>query len=215
MWPDRAETEELLNRARDGDRGAVEELLTRHRESLRRLIALRLDAALARRVDASDIVQDAMLEASRRLDDYLKKPGMPFHLWLRNIGLDRLIDAHRRHRKAQRRSMDREQPMHAAAWAEQSSLDLLAALVDPELTPASAAMREELRQRFEAALTELDDDDREVIRMRHLEQLSNKELAQAYGISEPAAAMRYIRAVRRLRGLLVPGETGSGSRDGP
>src|SRR6266436_7858002 len=111
MWENTSETQQLLDQARQGDAAAVERLLTAHREPLRRMIGLRLDPALAARVDASDIVQDVLLEAHRRLSDYLRNPVMPFHLWLRHIARDHLIDAHRRHRQAQRRSLDREQPL--------------------------------------------------------------------------------------------------------
>ena len=107
MAADSPETQRLLDQARQGEAGAVEQLLERHRTTLRRMVDLRLDPVLARRVDASDIVQDVMLEASRRLTDYLKHPAMPFHLWLRHLAKDHVIDAHRKHRLAKRRSVDR------------------------------------------------------------------------------------------------------------
>jgi RNA polymerase sigma-70 factor (ECF subfamily) len=204
MWPDQPETQELLRQARSGASDAVERLLTRHREPLRRMIGLRLDPALAARVDASDIVQEVLLEAHRRLDDYLRNPAMPFHLWLRHIAKDHVIDAHRRHRQAQRRSLDREQPLIPAARAKDSSFDFADQLLDPEATPASAAMRHELQRRLEAAMEDLEEDDREVILMRHAEQLSNQDVAAALGLSEAAASMRYLRAVRRLRAALLP-----------
>ena len=99
MWPDADKTRSLLDRVNAGDSAAVDDLLSGHREPLRRAVELRLDPALARRVDASDIVQDVMMEANRRLRDYLKNPVMPFHLWLRHLAKDHLIDAHRFHRK--------------------------------------------------------------------------------------------------------------------
>src|SRR5205823_1140261 len=116
MWPDQSETHDLLARAQSGDAAAVDDLLARHRDALRRAVALRLDPALARRVDASDIVQDVLLEANRRLKDYLRNPTLPFHLWLRHLAHDRIIDAHRFHCKAQRRSLDREQSAGPPAW---------------------------------------------------------------------------------------------------
>lgn len=208
MWPDQPETQEILNQARQGEADAVDQLIVRHRGPLRRMIEMRLDAAVARRVDASDIVQDVMLEASRRLQEYLRNPAMPFHLWLRHIAQDHIIDAHRKHRLAQRRSVDREQHLQPAHQADRSSLDLAAAFVDQELTPASAAVRQELERRFTAALAELSEDDREVILMRHFEQLPNQEMATALGLSEAAASMRYLRALRRLRAMLVPEASG-------
>jgi len=201
MWPDSSETQELLSRAGAGDKAALDELLTRHRGPVQRMIGLRLDRAIAPRVDASDIVQEVLLEASERLAEYVREPAMPFHLWLRQIAKDHIIDAHRRHRKAQRRSVDRERPMRPAA-PDRSSDQLAAELIDRELTPATAALRQELAERFQEVIASLDDDDREVILMRHFEQLSNQEVAAALGLSEPAAAMRHLRALRRLRALI-------------
>src|SRR5207249_943705 len=103
--------QELLDQARRGEKKAVEALLARHRESVRRMIDLRLDPAIIQRLDASDVVQEVLLEASRRLQDYLKKPAMPFHLWLRHIAKDHIIDAHRKHHQAKKRGVDREQPL--------------------------------------------------------------------------------------------------------
>jgi RNA polymerase sigma-70 factor (ECF subfamily) len=201
MWPEGNETREILDRVRAGQSEAVDQLLERHRGPVRRMIGLRLDPALAARVDASDIVQEVLLEASKRLSDYLKNPGMPFHLWLRHLAKDHIIDAHRRHRQAQRRTVDRERPLQAA-WPDRSSLDLAADLIDRELTPASAALRQELQRRLKTVLDQMADDDREVLLMRHFEQLSNQEVAEALGLSEAAAGMRHLRALRRLRELL-------------
>jgi RNA polymerase sigma-70 factor (ECF subfamily) len=207
MEPNRPETQVLLDQARGGDAAAVERLLAEHREPVRRMISLRLDPAIAARVDASDVVQDVLVEASRRLNDYLRDPVMPFHLWLRHIARDHIIDAHRRHRQAQRRGVDREQPMVPAALADHSSVELAAQLLGHELTPASAAIQRELERRLHAAITRLDHDDREVILMRHFEGLANQEVAADLGLSEAAASMRYLRALRRLRGLLAPGSS--------
>ena len=209
MWPNSPETQQLLDQVRQGEAGAVDRLLTCHRESLRRVISLRLDPAVAGRVDASDIVQDVLLEASQRLGDYLRDPAMPFHLWLRHIARDHVIDAHRRHRLAQRRSVDREQPAVPAVLADRSSLELAAQFIDQELTPASAAVRQELQRRLQSALNSLGEDDREVICMRHYEHLSNQQAAALLGLSEAAASMRYLRAVRRLRAALLPEQPSS------
>jgi RNA polymerase sigma-70 factor (ECF subfamily) len=202
MVPNPPETEELLIQARQGEAAAVDRLLERHREALRRMIDLRLDPALAQRLDASDVVQDVLLEASRRLHDYLQQSVMPFHLWLRHIAKDHVIDAHRKHRVAQRRSLDREQSLRRLVPGDRSSLDLAAEFFDHEPTPASAAMRHELERRLQTAVAELEDDDRDIILMRHYEQMSNQEVAALLGLTEPAASMRYLRALRRLRTLL-------------
>ncbi len=204
MSPEPSATDQLLDRVRNGEADAVDRLLTAQREPLRRMIGARLDPALAARVDASDVVQDVLLEASRRLNDYLRNPVMPFGLWLRHIAKDHVIDAHRRHRQAQRRSMDREQPLAPAVLADHSSLELAGQLLDREVTPATAAVRHELQARLQDAIAALGDDDREVILMRHAEQLSNQEVASLLGLTEAAASMRYLRAVRRLRETLLP-----------
>src|SRR3954447_5186714 len=204
MWPNRDETDRLLDDARKGEPGAVDHLLREFREPLRRVIDLRLDPAIARPVDASDIVQDVLIEANQRLTEYLKHPDMPFHLWLRHLAQDRIIDTHRRHRLAQRRSVDREQPIARPAWADESSASLVAHLIDTERTPTSEAIQHELQRRLADAVNQLSDDDREIILMRHHEALSNQEVARMLELTEAAASMRYLRALRRLRAVLVP-----------
>jgi RNA polymerase sigma-70 factor (ECF subfamily) len=205
MEPEAADPERLLEQARQGDEQARQRLLALHREPVRRMISLRLDPAIAARLDASDVVQEVLLEASRRLDDYLRDPAMPFALWLRHIARDHIIDAHRRHRQAQRRGVDREQPLVPAAFADRSSLELAGQFLDQELTPASAAIQHELQRRLHAAISSLAEDDREIILMRHFEQLSNQEVAAALGLSEAAASMRHLRALRKLKASLQPG----------
>jgi RNA polymerase sigma factor (sigma-70 family) len=136
MWPDSRDTQELLALARDSDAEAVDRVLARHRGAVRRMIRLRMDPVLGRRVDASDVVQEVLVEAHRRLRSYLKNPTMPFHLWLRQIAKDRLIDARRRHRVAARRSIDREQPLDVRLPRDQSTRNLTLQLCDRQLTPA-------------------------------------------------------------------------------
>jgi len=205
MWPTREETDKLLEAARTQDAGAVDRLLLEFREPLRRAIGLRLDPMLARRVDASDIVQDVLIEATQRLREYLKTPNMPFALWLRHLAQDRIIDTHRRHRLAQRRSIDREQPIARPNWADdESSASLVAQLIDTDRTPATVAIQEELGRRLNDAIGQLSADDQEILLMRHAEQLSNQTVADNLGLTEAAASMRYLRALRRLRAVLVP-----------
>jgi RNA polymerase sigma-70 factor (ECF subfamily) len=210
MWPDAAETSDLLAGAREGDAAAVERLLGRHRDALRRVVALRLDPAIRRRVDASDIIQDALIEAARRLPEYLSAPPLPFHVWLRRIALDRLIDAHRKHHAAACRSVEKEERI-AHGSGSGSSIEPGAVLADPAPTPAAAAVRGELARRFQEALSSLREDDRDVILMRHFEGLSNQDVARSLELSEPAAAMRYMRALRRIRDAMEAGD-GSGHR---
>jgi RNA polymerase sigma-70 factor (ECF subfamily) len=200
MWPNSSETQQLLAAARNGDADARNRLLERHRDALRRMVDLRMDPALKRRLDASDIVQDVLVEASGRLADYLKASGMSFQVWLRHLARDRMIDVHRLHRVAARRSIDREQAPELGD--DSSALNLVDLARDRELTPAAAATHHELEQRFQRAIELLDAADREVVLMRHFEYMSNQETAAALELSQPAAAMRYLRAMRRLRALL-------------
>lgn len=202
MWPEQDQTVELLDQARGGDDDAVNELMERHRDSIRRLVRMRLDHKIRRRVDISDIVQDVMIEANRRLTRYLDNPVMSFHLWLRQIARDRIIDAHRRHRASARRSVDREQTMSVPRGYDHSSIQLAGQISDAELTPAAAALHNELARRVESAIAEMDETDSEIIVMRHYENLSNQEIAEALDLTEPAASMRYLRAIRRLRAQL-------------
>ena len=202
IWPQDDRTERLLDAARDGDASAVNELLERHRKPIRRLVEMRLDRKVQRRVDVSDVVQDVMVEASGRLERYLDDPVMAFHLWLRQIAWDRIIDTYRRHRVSAKRNMDREQPMVAAAGPDQSTVELAVQLCDPQLTPAAAATQKEIAHQVEEIIEELSEQDREIILMRHYEHLSNLEVAQVLGLNPPAASMRYLRAIRRLRELM-------------
>jgi len=197
--PDSEQTQELLAEAGKGNAAAVDRLLAEHRDSIRRMISLRLDPALSARLDASDVVQDVLLEASRRLQEYLRDPAMPFHLWLRHIAKDHVIDAYRKHRRAKRRSLDREQSLVPSALADHSSVEIMGQLLDQDLTPASAAIRRELQRRMEQALRNLEEEDQEIIFLRVYEQLPNQEAAQFLGLTEAAASMRYLRAVRRLQ----------------
>jgi RNA polymerase sigma-70 factor (ECF subfamily) len=198
MWPNHEETLELLNGAQQGDRDAVDRLLDRHRDSLNRMVRCRLNRGVAGRVDASDVVQDALVTASRRLADYLKSPTIPFHAWLRQLARDRLADVYRRELAA-KRDVAREQTVN---YAERSSLNPLAQARDEQLTPAAMLLRKEFAERFQSAMDHLDDEAREIILMRHTEQLANSQAAEVLGLTEPAASMRYLRALRQLKSLL-------------
>jgi RNA polymerase sigma-70 factor (ECF subfamily) len=197
----------LLDRVRRGDGDAVNGLLERHRDAIKRMIDRRMDRVVQRRVDASDIVQDVMIEANRRLGDYLANPTMPFQLWLRHMARDRLIDAHRRHRVASTRSVDREVALPPAG-PDASQADMLGQFADRELTPAAAATWRELERRFAAAVEQLEESDRQIVLLRHFEHLSTAEAAEALGLSKAAAGMRYLRAMRRLR-ILLDGADGA------
>jgi RNA polymerase sigma-70 factor (ECF subfamily) len=207
MWPEQDKTEELLLQVKQGDEAAVNQLMERHRDALRQIVRMRLDQKIQRRVDVSDVVQDVLVEANRRLQDYLQNPAMTFRLWLRQIAQDRIIDAHRRHRISARRSVDREQALAAPRGYDQSSIQLAGLLSDQALTPEAAALQQEMARRVEAAVSRLEERDSEIIVMRHYEHLSNQEIAHALNLTEPAASMRYLRAIRRLKEILQAGSS--------
>lgn len=206
-WPDGETTEKLLEAAKSGDDIAVNQLLGEHRQPVHRLVQMRLDRKVQQRVDVSDVVQEVMVEASKRLSDYLQSPEMAFHLWLRQIAWDHIIDTYRRHRVSAKRSMDREQPLGPSA-PDQSTVELAAQLCDPGITPAAAATQHEIARKVEHSIMLLGDQDREIISMRHFEHRTNLEIADALGLNPPAASMRYLRAIRRLRQLLAETEEG-------
>ncbi len=195
------DTEELLRRTGAGDRSARGALLERHRARLIRMVALRLDPRLAARVDPSDVVQDVLAEADRRLDAYTRKRPLPFYPWLRQLAVDRLADQHRRHVQAGRRSVTREE---REAWhlPDASAAQLMEQLFAPGDSPSAAVRRDEVRDQVRAALEAMAEQEREVLILRYLEQLSAREVGAVLGIGEAAAKKRALRALRRLRELL-------------
>ncbi len=203
MTNNSAETDRLLDRARAGDRVALNELLARHRPRLRRMVDLRLDRRLQARIDASDVIQDAYVEVARRLDEYLSEPSYPLFLWLRLIVGERLLKLHRHHLGTQMRDAGMEVSIYRGALPEASSAALAALLLGKHTSPTQAAVRAERMIRLQEALNTLDAMDREVLSLRHFEELSLAETALSLGIEESAAAKRYIRALKRLKATLA------------
>ena len=190
----------LLDRAGDGDLSARHELLERYRRYLRSLIAVRLDRRVARRVDASDIVQDTLADASVRMDHYLRARPLPFLDWLRRLARDRVVDAHRRHLGSLRRSVARERP--TSELTDASAVELGRRLMAADTSPSNRLDRRERFDRIAAALTSLPDRDREVLVMWYLEQRPAREIAEILGITERGLRSRHLRALLRLRGCL-------------
>jgi RNA polymerase sigma-70 factor (ECF subfamily) len=190
---DSTETQRLLNRVRSGDSGAVNRLFAHYRGYLREVIEMRLDAQLRRRIDASDLVQETQLEATRRLKEYIAEEPMPFRLWLRRIARDRLGMAQRRHFEAAQRAMSREIPL-----SEHSSLQLVDQLLAGGSTPSQHLTKQEEARRIRRALGQLSEADQEILLMRNFEQLTNDEISCVLGIAPAAANMRYVRALVRL-----------------
>jgi RNA polymerase sigma-70 factor (ECF subfamily) len=197
------QTSELLRRAEKGDLQAMGDLFSQHRERLRRMVQLRMDRRLQGRLDPSDILQEAYLEFSRSLADYLRDPSMPFFLWLRCITGRKLHALHRKHLGTQARDAGREVSLHRGALPQASSVSLAAQLLGRHTSPSQAAVRAELQIRIQEALNSMDSIDREILALRHFEQLSNAETAETLGLSEAAASNRFVRALKRLKKILM------------
>jgi RNA polymerase sigma-70 factor (ECF subfamily) len=194
---DSHETRDLLQQVRAGNRHAFEELFARHRAYLHRLAELRLDPRLRTRLDPSDVVQEAHLEALNRLDVYLQRPALPFRLWLRQIAFDRVLKARRHHLGTARRALTREVPL-----LEQSSVELARQLLARGSSPSQHISQQELARRLRQLMTELPESDREIVFMRHFEGLSNQEVAHILNIAPAAASRRHGRALLRLHRIL-------------
>jgi RNA polymerase sigma-70 factor (ECF subfamily) len=195
--PDSPETLGLLERAGAGDAGALGELIARHRDAVRRFVELRMDPKVRGRIDASDVVQEAHLEAVRRIEDYLARRPMPFHLWLCRTAYENLIRLRRQHVEAAARAVGRENPM-----PDRSSV-LIARQVLSGIAPDRLAEEAELAGRVHDALAQLDEVDREVLLLRTFEGLSNAEAAAVLDVEPSAASKRYGRALLRLRQTLA------------
>lgn len=203
QFQDESDNEQLLDRLKVGDLKAVTELFTNHRDRLRRMIDIRLDSRLRGRVDASDVIQEAHLEIATRLSDYLADPRLPPFLWLRLVVGERLAKLHRTHLGAQMRDAGREVSLFREALLAASSAALAAHLLGKHTSPTQAAIRAERLIRLQDAINALDPIDREILSLRHFEELTRAEAAEALGIEEAAAAKRYVRALKRLKDLLV------------
>jgi RNA polymerase sigma-70 factor (ECF subfamily) len=197
MKPDSQQTEALLARAAAGDPSAAAQLLARHRDKLSEFVEAHLDPMLRTRVDASDVVQEAQLEASRRLPDFLARRPMPFRLWLRRMAYERLLMLRRQHVDAARRSVERE--VHLP---DRSSLVLAQNIIDPGGSPSKGLHLQEQAQRVQQALSQLKEANREVLLMRHYDGLSYDEIACIVGIEAATARKRAGRALVRLHSIL-------------
>jgi RNA polymerase sigma-70 factor (ECF subfamily) len=199
--------EPLIHRAAGGDEAALAELFGRYRKRLRQMVRLRLDRRLQGRVDPSDVLQEAYLDVAEQLPHYLGKPEMPFFLWLRLVAGQRLIRVHRQHLGAAMRDAGREVSLYRGALPQASSVSLAAQLLGRFTTASQAIVRAEVQLQLQAALNSMDPIDREIIALRHFEELSNAEAAEVLGLETSAASKRYIRALKRLQAVLqnVPG----------
>jgi len=217
MVSDSSETSELLQRAGGGDPRALGDLFTQHRDRLRRMVQIRLDRRLQGRIDPSDVLQEAYLEVARSLAEYLRHPVLPFFLWLRLLTGRKLQALHRHHLGTQVRDAGREVSLHCGALPQASSVSLAAQLLGRYTSPSQAAVRAELQLRIQEALNSMDPLDREVLALRHFEQLGNAETAHVLDLSEAAASNRFVRALKRLKDILmeVPGYFDPSDGPGP
>lgn len=198
-----SEGEQLVQRAAAGDGAAMSELLQLHRDKLVRMVRLRLDPRLKDRIDASDVVQEAQLEALQRFAEYARTRPMPLLQWLRFLTGQKLLQMHRHHLGAQCRDARHEVPLPGGRPSV-SCESLGEFLVGNATAPSDAAMRDEQRQRLLAVLEAMDEIDREILVLRHFEQLSNVEAAAELGLQESAASKRYLRALLRLQQAMGP-----------
>lgn len=200
-------SEQLLRRAKSGDAAALGELFAHYRDRLRKMVRLRLDRRVAGRLDPSDVLQEAYLDVARRFPGYVAAPGVPFYVWLRELTGQRLIDLHRQHLGAKMRDAAQEVSLHRGAMPQASSASLAQHLLAGLTSPTQAAIRAEMQLKLQDALNSMDPIDREVVVLRHFEELSNIETAAVLAIEPSAASKRYLRAVRRLKAILdrVPG----------
>jgi RNA polymerase sigma-70 factor (ECF subfamily) len=198
------DTEQLLAQVRQGNEQARQQLLTRHRSRLRRMVSVHLDRRFIARIDPSDVVQEALAEAARRLDDYLQQPPLPFYAWLRRLAWERLVKLQRHHQR-QRRSVRKEEPGFFEL-PDESAVLLAQRLIASGTSPSRNLVREELQRRIQQALGRLRSRDREVLVLRYLEGLSTREMAAVLGVSESAVKMRHLRALEGLRRLLDDSE---------
>lgn len=203
------ESRELSDLLHAGDENALGRLLERYRDRLLRIVQFRMDPRLNGRIDADDVVQEAFLEATQRIAGYVDNPSMPFFLWLRFITVQKLAGLHRHHFDVQARDREREVSLTPGRSPGGTSADLAARLLGSQTSPSLVAARAETLTTLENALNSMDETDREVLSLRHFEQLSNLEVAEVLELSPTAASNRYVRAVRRLREIMT--ESGNGS----
>jgi RNA polymerase sigma-70 factor (ECF subfamily) len=197
----------LTHRLRDGDLGAAGELFLACRERLKRMVRLRLDRRLRGRLDASDVLQEAFLDVQKKAAEFAGKPDLPAYLWLRLVTTERLLILHRHHLGTQMRDAAQEVSLARAGGPAATTHSLANLLLGRLTSPTQAAIRAERQARLQEALNSMDAVDREVLALRHFEELSNSDVAAVLGLSKTAASNRYIRALKRLKEILsgLPG----------
>jgi RNA polymerase sigma-70 factor (ECF subfamily) len=202
MTTDSEETTELLKRGVAGDQQALADLWDRYQERLLRLVKLRMNRRMQGRVDASDVLQEAFVDFASRAEEYVNDPSMPFFLWLRYLTGQRLQLLHRHHLGTMMRDAGREVSIHRGPMPQATSISLAAQLLGRFTSVTQAVQRTEMRVMLQEAINSMDNIDREILALRHFEELSNTETAQVLGIKRSAASSRHIRAIKRLKEVL-------------
>ncbi len=194
-------SDELQDLSSSGNRSGVRRVIERYRSRLRRMVAVRIDPRLSTRIDPSDVVQEAMIDAEGKLSNYLRERPLPVYPWLRQIAWQRLVDLHHHHLTRKKRSVLRER-QGVIDLPDASCSRLADYFIDTDSCPSAKFVREEMRQRVRVALDSLDANDREILVLRHLEQMPVKEIAALLEISSSAVKMRRLRAIERLQTVL-------------
>jgi RNA polymerase sigma-70 factor (ECF subfamily) len=203
MKSDPSDADALIGRLRAGNLESLGPLFARYRDRLRRMVRLRLDRRLQGRIDPSDVLQEAYLEATQRAPEYAAEPTMPFYLWLRFLTGQRLLVLHRQHLGTKMRDAGQEVSLYRGGMPMASSVSLAAQLLGQLTSPSLAAVRAEVQIRLQEALNSMEALDREILTLRHFEELSNSETALVLGIQKSAASNRYLRALKRLKSILA------------
>jgi RNA polymerase sigma-70 factor, ECF subfamily len=202
MTSEEIEYDPLIQRALAGEEAALAELFDAHRVRLKRMLNLRMNGRLQARVDASDVLQEAYLDLAQRLQEYAKQTKYPFFLWVRLITGQRLAKAYERHFGAAMRNADLEVSLNHQAMPQASTFFLASHLVSTGTSVSQQMIRAEMQVKLQEALNGMDPNDREILALRHFEELSNEEIAQVLEITKSAASKRYMRAIMRLREAL-------------
>jgi RNA polymerase sigma-70 factor (ECF subfamily) len=199
--------DDLVRRATLGEEAALAELFASHRARLRRMIRLRLDRRLQGRIDPSDVLQDAYFDLAEKLPEYASRRSVPFFIWLRLVVGERLLRIHRHHLGAAMRDAGREISLQQGTLPEASSASLAARLLGQMTSASRVAVRAEMQGFLQEAINAMDPIDREVIALRHFEELTNDEVAVVLGLAKAAASKRYVRAMLRLKAAIgnIPG----------
>jgi RNA polymerase sigma-70 factor (ECF subfamily) len=201
------DTADLIQKSLAGDEAALAELFNRYRPRLKRMVSLRMNARVQQRVDASDVLQEAFIDLAQRLPDYAKDPQIEFFLWLRLVTGQRLAMVHRKHVDAKMRDVGMEVSINRGRVPEASTFFLASGLIGQFTSVGQRAIRAEMQSKLQEVLDDIDADDREILALKHFEEMTNSEIGQVLGITESGASKRYIRALRRLRQVArqIPG----------